>query len=110
MASPLSPLRVIRRLASMIVGGNAFDGGINESNRSLNREYGLSRRFTGEFGSTQREAITHLGSADPMGVDSYTEGDCITKCMRIADKPAVRVLTMSPTILGSRAESERRPS
>ena len=98
MASPLSPLRVIRRLAIMTVGGNAFDEEINESNRSLNREYGLSRWFTAEFGSTQREAITHRGSSDPMGVDSYTEGDCITKCMRIADKPAVRVQTMIPTI------------
>ena len=83
--APLSPVRVPRRLAIMTVGGNAFVEEIIESNRSLNREYGLSRRFTGEFGSTEREAITHSGSLAPMGVDSYIEGSCITECMRIAD-------------------------
>jgi hypothetical protein len=82
----------------MTVGGNAFDEEINESNRNLRREHGPSRWFTAEFGSTQREAITQRGSSDPMGVGSNTEGDCITKCMRIADKLAVRVQTMTATI------------
>jgi hypothetical protein len=85
------------------LAGNAFDEEINESNRSLNRKYGLSRRFTGEFGSTQQEAITRSGSSTSMGGDSYIEGDGITKCMRIDDKPAVRVQTMSRTKEGSRA-------
>jgi hypothetical protein len=92
----------------MTLGGSAFDEEINESSRSLTLEYGLSRWFTAEFGSTQWEAITHRGTSDLMGVDSCTEGDCITKCMRIAEKPAVRVQTMIPAILGSRAKTERR--
>ena len=92
-----SPLRVIRLLAIMTVGGNAFDEKINKFNRSMNRGYKLSRWFTKEFGSTQCQAITHCDFSDLTGVNNYIEGDCITRCKQIAEKVAVKVQTMIST-------------
>jgi hypothetical protein len=89
-----SPLRVIRLLAIMTVGGNAFDEKINKFNRSMNRGYKLSRWFTKEFGSTQCQAITHCDFSDLTGVNKYIEGDYITRCKQIAEKVAVKVQTM----------------
>jgi hypothetical protein len=89
-----SPLRVIRLLAIMTVGGNAFDEKINKFNRSMNRGYKLSRWFTKEFGSTQCQAITHCDFSDPTGVNNYIEGDRIRRCKQIAEKVAVKVQTM----------------
>jgi hypothetical protein len=92
-----SPLRVIRLLAIMTIGGNAFDERINKFNRSMNRGYKLSRWFTKEFGSTQCQAITHCDFSDLTGVNNYIEGDCITRCRQIAEKVAVKVQTMIST-------------
>jgi len=92
-----SPLRVIRLLAIMTVGGNAFDEKINKFNRSMNRGYKLSRWFTKEFGSTQCQAITHCDFSDRTGVNNYIEGDCITRCKQIAEKVAAKVRTMIST-------------
>ncbi len=92
-----SPLRVIRLLAIMTVGGNAFDEKINKFNRSMNRGYKLSRWFTKEFGSTQCQAITHCDFSDPKGVSNYIEGGCITRCKQIAEKVATKVQTMIST-------------
>jgi hypothetical protein len=92
-----SPLRVIRLLAIMTVGGNAFDEKINKFNRSMNRGNTLSRWFTEEFGSTQCQEITHCDFSDPTGVNSYIDGDGITKCKQIAEKVAAKVQTMIST-------------
>jgi len=92
-----SPPRVIRLLAIMTVGGNAFDEKINKFNRSMNRGYKLSRWFTKEFGSTQCQAITHCDFSSLTGVDNYIEGDGITRCVQIAEKVAVKVQTMIST-------------
>jgi hypothetical protein len=85
-----SPLRVVRLLAIMSVGGNAFDEKINRFNRSMNRGYKLSRWFSKEFGSTQCREITGCDFSNPSGVDNYIEGGCIAKCqditMRVAEK------------------------
>jgi hypothetical protein len=89
-----SPLRVIRLLAIMTVGGNAFDEKINKFNRSMNRGFKLSRWFTKEFGSTQCQAITDCDFSDLAGVNKYIEGDCITRCRQIAEKVAVKVQAM----------------
>jgi hypothetical protein len=91
-----SPPRVVRLLALMTVGGNAFDEKINKFNRSMNRGYKLSRWFTKEFGSTQCKAITGCDFSDPTGVNAYIEGGCIAKCKQIAEKVAARVQTMIP--------------
>ncbi|MBI5034723.1 MAG: C_GCAxxG_C_C family protein [Chloroflexi bacterium] len=92
-----SLLRVIRLLAIMTVGGNAFDEKINKFNRSMNRGYKLSRWFTKEFGSTQCRAITNCDFSDLTGVNNYIEGDCFTRCKQIAEKVAAKVQTMIST-------------
>ena len=86
-----SPLRVIRLLAIMTVGGYAFDEKINKFNRSMNRGYRLSKWFVKEFGSTQCQAITQCDFSDSKGISNYIEGDCITRCKMIADKVAEKV-------------------
>ena len=84
-------LRVIRLLAIMTAGGNAFDERINKFNRSMNRGYRLSKWFVKEFGSTQCQAITQCDFSDATGVSNYIEGELITKCRTIADKVAEKV-------------------
>jgi len=89
-----SRLRVIRLLAIMTVGGDAFDERINKFNRSMNRGYKLSKWFAGEFGSTQCQAITGCDFSDPKGVSNYVEGDLITRCKSIGRKVAEKVQTL----------------
>jgi hypothetical protein len=86
-----SRLRVIRLLAIMTVGGNAFDEGINKFNRSMNRGYQLSKWFRNEFGSTQCQAITGCDFSDSKGVSDYVDGDRITKCRAIGCQVAEQV-------------------
>ncbi|HSF79857.1 MAG TPA: C-GCAxxG-C-C family protein [Anaerolineales bacterium] len=86
-----SYLRVIRLLAIMTAGGNAFDERINKFNRSMNRGYRMSKWFMKEFGSTQCQAITQCDFSDTAGVSNYIEGDLITKCRVIAGKVAEKV-------------------
>jgi hypothetical protein len=86
--------RVIRLLAIMTTGGNAFDERINKFNRSMNRGYRLSKWFVKEFGSTQCQAITQCDFSESTGVSNYVEGDLITKCRTIAGKVAEKVQTM----------------
>ena len=57
-----SRLRVIRLLAIMTVGGDAFGDHLNKFNPSMNRGYRLSRWFANEFGSTQCRKITGCSS------------------------------------------------
>jgi hypothetical protein len=89
-----SPLRVIRLLALMTVGGNAFDEQINKFNRSMNTGYKLSKWITNEFGSTQCQAITQCDFSNLAGVNNYIEGNCITRCRQIAESVAVKVQSM----------------
>ena len=86
-----SRLRVIRLLATMTVGGDAFDDRLNKFNPSMNRGYRLSRWFASEFGSTQCQAITGCDFADPNGVSRYVEGDSIAKCRAIGCRVAEQV-------------------
>ena len=86
-----SRLRVIRLLAIMTVGGDAFDEGINKFNRSMNRGYRLSKWFASEFGSTQCQAITGCDFSDSKGVSDYVDGDLITTCRTIACRVAEQV-------------------
>jgi hypothetical protein len=89
-----SYLRVVRLLAIMTAGGNAFDERLNRFNRSMNRGYRLSKWFVKEYGSTQCQAITHCDFSDPQGVCQYVESDCISQCRVIAGKVAERVQRM----------------
>jgi hypothetical protein len=86
--------RVIRLLAIMTAGGNAFDEKLNKFNRSMNRGYRLSRWFAKAFGSTQCREITQCDFSDPTSVCNYIEGEQITKCKVIAGKVAEKVQKM----------------
>ncbi len=86
-----SRLRVIRLLATMTVGGDAFDDRLNKFNPSMNRGYRLSKWFASEFGSTQCQTITGCDFADPNGVSRYVEGDSIAKCRAIGCRVAEQV-------------------
>jgi hypothetical protein len=86
--------RVIRLLAIMTVGGNAFDEKINKFNRSMNDGHRLSKWFVKEFGCTQCQAITQCDFSQATGVSKYVEGEQITKCRTIAGKVAERVQTI----------------
>jgi len=89
-----SPMRVIRLLAIMTVGGYAFDEKINKFNRSMNRGYKLSKWFTKEFGSNQCQAITQCDFSDTLGVSNYIEGGYITRCRNITENVAEKVQQM----------------
>jgi len=89
-----SYLRVIRLLAIMTAGGNAFDERLNKFNRSMNDGYRMSKWFVKEFGSTQCQAITQCDFSDTTGVSNYIEGELNTKCRTIADKVAEKVQTI----------------
>ena len=69
-----SRLRVIRLLAIMTVGGDAFDDRLNKFNPSMNAGYRLSRWFANEYGSTQCRKITGCDFADAKGVSDYIDG------------------------------------
>jgi len=86
-----SPPRVIRMIARMTTGGNAFDETINKFNRSMNAGYRMSKWFVKEFGSTQCQAITQCDFSTRAGVSKYIENDCVTKCRKIAENVAGRV-------------------
>jgi hypothetical protein len=86
-----SHLRVIRLLAIMTVGGDAFDERINKFNRSMNHGYQLSKWFVKEFGSTQCQAITHSDFSSIADVEKYIACDGITRCNRIAKMVAEQV-------------------
>jgi hypothetical protein len=86
-----SPIRVVRLLAIMTVGGKAFDDRLNKFNPSMNRGYRLARWFTNEFGSTQCRAITQCDFSNLAGVGGYIQNDWITKCRGIAEKVAGKV-------------------
>lgn len=89
-----SPLRVIRMLAIMTVGGNAFDENLNKFNRSMNTGYRLSKWFRREFGSTQCRAITQCDFSSRAGVCKYVEGNWIAKCTKITEQVAEKVQEM----------------
>jgi C_GCAxxG_C_C family probable redox protein len=86
-----SPPRVIRMIARMTTGGNAFDETINKFNRSMNAGYRMSKWFVKEFGSTQCRAITQCDFSTQAGVSKYIENDGVTKCREIAKKVAEMV-------------------
>jgi hypothetical protein len=86
--------RVIRLLAIMTAGGNAFEESLNKFNRSMNRGYRLSKWFVKEFGSTQCQAITQCDFSNSRGVSNYVEGKLITRCKTIAGKVVERVQRM----------------
>ena len=89
-----SRLRVIRLLAIMTVGGDAFGDHLNKFNPSMNRGNRLAKWFAGEFGSTQCRKVTGCDFSDPTGVSTYIDSELITGCRGIGCRVAEQVELM----------------
>jgi C_GCAxxG_C_C family probable redox protein len=89
-----SRLRVLRMIATMAVGGDAFADDMNKFNKIMNLGHRLSQWFTDEFGSTQCRAITQCDFSSTAGVSRYIESGGVTRCKALADKVAVKVQEM----------------
>jgi hypothetical protein len=83
-----SNLRVMRMLAIMIAGGNAFAEHLNKFNRLMNIGHRMSKWFTNEFGSTLCREITQCDFSSMEDVHRYIGKGSITTCKIIAEKVA----------------------
>jgi hypothetical protein len=83
-----SHLRVIRMLATMIVGGNALADHMNKFNRLMNIGNRMSKWFTKEFGSTLCREVTQCDFSSLGNVHRYIEKGSVTTCRIIAEKVA----------------------
>ena len=83
-----SYFRVIRMLATMIVGGNALADHMNKFNRMLNIGKRMSKWFTKEFGSTLCREVTQCDFSSLGNVHQYIEKGSVTTCKIIAEKVA----------------------
>ena len=83
-----SYLRVVRMLATMIAGGNAFADHMNKFNRVMNIGNRMSKWFTKEFGSTLCREVTQCDFSSLGDVHRYIEKGSVTTCKTIAEKVA----------------------
>jgi len=83
-----SYLRVIRMLATMIVGGNALADHMNKTNRLMNIGHRMSKWFTKEFGSTLCHEITQCDFSSLENVHRYIGKGSVNTCKVIAEKVA----------------------
>jgi hypothetical protein len=83
-----SYLRVIRMLATMIVGGNALADHMNKANRLLNIGNRMSKWFTKEFGSTLCRDIIQCDFSSLGDVHRYIGKGSVDTCKTIAEKVA----------------------
>lgn len=86
-----SHIRVMRLIARMVLGGNAFDDSLNEFNRIMNIGQRMAVWFRSEFGSTQCRAITGADFASTASVASFVERDAVARCRGIAAAVAEKV-------------------
>jgi C_GCAxxG_C_C family probable redox protein len=89
-----SRLRVIRLLAIMTAGGDAFDDRLNAFNPTMNAGFRLSRWFASEYGSTQCRKITGCDFADAQGVSDYVDRGGVARCREIGCRVAEQVQAM----------------
>ena len=66
-----SRLRVLRRIARMALGRNAFADDVDRFDRIMNLGHRLALWFTREYGSTQCRALTGCDFSQEAGVASY---------------------------------------
>lgn len=83
--------RVLRMVATMAVGGNAFSNDLNAFNRAMNLGHELARWFEGAFGSTQCREVTGCDFATLAEVERYVEGGTLRRCRDICRAVAARV-------------------
>jgi hypothetical protein len=83
-----SYLKVIRMLAIMIAGGNAFGDNLNKFNRLMNIGNRMSKWFKKEFGSTLCRDITQCEFSSLENVHRYIDTGSVNTCKMIAEKVA----------------------
>ncbi len=89
-----SRIRVLRMIATMAAGGNAFADDMNAFNRVMNLGHELARWFGAEFGSTQCRALTGCDFATTDGVRDYIARDGVSACTAMARQVSSRVTKM----------------
>ena len=85
-----SNLRVIRMLAIMTVGGNAFADHLNKFNRLMNIGHRMSKWFKKEFGSTLCREVTQCDFSSIRDVHRYIENGSVSNCKIIAERVAAQ--------------------
>jgi hypothetical protein len=89
-----SRIRVLRMIATMAVGGDAFADDMNAFNRVMNLGHELARWFQADFGSTQCRALTGCDFATAGGVHDYIERDGVSACAAMARQVSKQVARM----------------
>jgi hypothetical protein len=89
-----SRIRVLRMIATMAAGGDAFADDVNAFNRVMNLGHELARWFDAEFGSTQCRALTGCDFATTDGVRDYIASDGVSACAAMALRVSSRVAEM----------------
>jgi hypothetical protein len=89
-----SRIRVLRMIATMAVGGDAFADDVNAFNRVMNLGHELAQWFDEEFGSTQCRALTGCDFATTDGVSDYIARDGVSACAAMARQVSSRVAEM----------------
>jgi C_GCAxxG_C_C family probable redox protein len=89
-----SHLRVLRMIGKMAVRGDAFADDVNAFNKVMNLGNGLAQWFAAEFGSTQCSAITGCDFSTTEGVQRYIDDGGAVRCRAMAQRVALRVLSM----------------
>jgi C_GCAxxG_C_C family probable redox protein len=83
--------RVLRMIATMAAGGDAFADHLNAFNPLMNLGHKLGDWFKDEFGSTQCRALTGCDFASADNVREYVARDGTARCERIAQGVAAQV-------------------
>jgi C_GCAxxG_C_C family probable redox protein len=89
-----SRLRVLRMIATMAVGGDAFADKLNAFNRTMNLGHRLSLWFAAEFGSTQCRDIRRCDFASLDDVSRYVDDGGTARCRALTERVARRVQAM----------------
>ena len=84
-------LRVMRMIALMVLGGDAFADHVNKFSRTMNTGNRIAEWFAGKFGGTQCRAVTGCDFSTDEGARRYADQRLIERCRRIAEAVAERV-------------------
>jgi C_GCAxxG_C_C family probable redox protein len=88
--------RVLRMIATMALGGDAFDDSTNAFNKTMNAGHRLAQWFARLFGSTRCRALTACDFAHRADVRRYIECDGTARCQRLARQVADQVRAQLP--------------
>ncbi len=83
--------RVLRMIALMALGRDAFADPVNRFNRAMNTGNRLAQWFSDAFSSTQCRAITGTDFSRPEDVRAYEDKALVARCRHIAEAVAGKV-------------------